>query len=616
MDLSALGVCLTTPACVVTQTTSGLIVGMLLFLVAAGLTLIFGVLKIVNFAHGTFYMLGGYVAYTTLGATDSYTLAVLSGTLAMALFGVLFERVLISRVYGSNVLMQLLICYAVVLIFDDLVKIVWGPEFHAMGMPAAFQVPPLFIAGGVVPPFYAVLIGIAALIAIALGLGLSMTRFGKTVRAAAINPQMVSALGVNTTLLFAIVFAIGGGLAGLGRRTRGSGALALARHGLLDPDRELHRHGDRRHGLHRGRAGLGVADRHGSRLRHDRLPQVHGWPDLHRDDRDPAAASAGPVRSPVVKSHPALRDVAIAAIALIVVLAIPLFHRSPAFEDFVIRLSAMALFATSLNLLVGNTGMVSFGHGMFYGLGAYAFALMMQMTDLLLPVAAVLAVLITTIAAFCVGAICVRLGTDYFAFITLAVQMLLYSIIISWQTFTGGDQGLRGGIPRREIFGFELASQLHLYQFCAIVAVLGLLALRHVSTSPFGQTLRMIRDNENRASFLGVVLWRARLRAFTIAGAFAGLGGVLAALFVSGAYPELADWPNSGQAIFAVMLGGINSFLGPVLGAMILLALNDVVTRFTEYQGLVLGLVILAFTLGLRRGVLDFLKFAWPGRSR
>ncbi len=138
----------------------------------------------------------------------------------MALFGVLFERALISRVYGSNMLMQLLVCYAVVLIFDDVVKIVWGPEFHAMGMPPAFQVPPLFIAGGVVPPFYAVLIGIAALIAILLGLGLSFTRFGKTVRAAAINPQMVSALGVNTTLLFAIVFAIGGGLAGL------AGALA------------------------------------------------------------------------------------------------------------------------------------------------------------------------------------------------------------------------------------------------------------------------------------------------------------------------------------------------------------------------------------------------------
>ena len=317
-----------------------------------------------------------------------------------------------------------------------------------------------------------------------------------------------------------------------------------------------------------------------------------------------------------MKGHPALRDAALAILALIIVLAIPLLHRSPAFEDFVIRLSAMALFATSLNLLVGNTGMVSFGHGMFYGLGAYTFGLTMQLTQLSVPTAALFAVALTTFAALVVGAICVRLSTDYFAFITLAVQMLFFSVIISWQSLTGGDQGLRGGIPRREIFGFELGSQLHLYQLCAIVAVVGLLALRHITMSPFGQTLRMIRDNEDRASFLGVVLWRARLGAFTIAGGFAGLGGVLAALFVSGAYPELADWPNSGQAIFAVMLGGINSFLGPVLGAIILLALNDVVTRFTEYYGLVLGLVILAFALGLRRGVLDFVLMAWGKRAR
>ncbi|SKA30283.1 branched-chain amino acid transport system permease protein [Enhydrobacter aerosaccus] len=306
--------------------------------------------------------------------------------------------------------------------------------------------------------------------------------------------------------------------------------------------------------------------------------------------------------------RPALRDALIAAVALVVLLLIPAFHRSPAFEDYVIRVSAMALFATSLNLLVGGAGMVSFGHGMFYGLGAYAFALLMQMTDLSLPVAALAAIVITAVGALLVGAVCIRLGTIYFAFVTLAMQMLFYSIIISWQSLTGGDQGLRGGIPRRELFGFELGSQLHLYQLCAVVMVLGLLAMRHISASPFGATLRMIRDNETRAGFLGVVLWRARLTAFVLAGAFAGLGGVLAALFVSGAYPELADWPNSGQAIFAVMLGGIDTFLGPLVGTMILLALNDVVTRVTEYHGLVLGLVILAFALGLRRGLLDFLR--------
>lgn len=215
MDLTALAGCVTSASCLVTQTTSGLIVGMLLFLVAAGLTLIFGVLKIVNFAHGTFYMLGAYLAYTTFMLTGSYTLSVLAGGVGTAVFGIVFERVLIARVYGANVLMQLLICYAVVLICDDLVKILWGPEFKAMGMPPAFQVPPLFIAGGVVPPFYILLIGVALAIGGALGLTLALTRIGKIIRAAAHNPNMVSALGINMTLLYSLVFAVGGMLAGL-----------------------------------------------------------------------------------------------------------------------------------------------------------------------------------------------------------------------------------------------------------------------------------------------------------------------------------------------------------------------------------------------------------------
>ena len=220
MDLEALVACFASPACVVTQASSGLIVGLLLFLVAAGLTLIFGVLKIVNFAHGTFYMLGAYIAYSVFQATNSYGLAVLAAAAAMAIFGVAFERFLIARVYGGNVLMQLLICYAVVLIFDDLVKLVWGADFHAMGMPEAFQRAPIFIAGGVVPPFYAGLIVLSLCLAALLGLGLGFTRIGKIITAAAYNPQMVAALGINTTAFFALVFGLGGGLAGL------AGALA------------------------------------------------------------------------------------------------------------------------------------------------------------------------------------------------------------------------------------------------------------------------------------------------------------------------------------------------------------------------------------------------------
>jgi branched-chain amino acid transport system permease protein len=215
LNPAALANCLTSASCLVTQTTSGLIIGMLLFLVAAGLTLIFGVLKVVNFTHGSFYMLGAYFAYTVYVATGSYALAVLAAAFGVGLFALLFERFFMSKVYGSNVLMQLLVCYAFILILDDAVKIIWGPEFKSMGMPDAFQRPPLFVAGGIVPVFYLFLIVITLIISVVLWLTITRTRFGTIVRAAAVNPHMVSALGINTRLVYSLVFALGGLLAGL-----------------------------------------------------------------------------------------------------------------------------------------------------------------------------------------------------------------------------------------------------------------------------------------------------------------------------------------------------------------------------------------------------------------
>lgn len=202
-------------SCIVTQLSTGLIVGALLFLVAAGLTLIFGVLGIVNFAHGSFYMLGAYIALTAYRLTDSFTLAILAAGLGVGLFGLIFERFFMRRVYNADVLMQLLVCYALVLIMDDVVKIVWGAEFQSMGMPDAFQAAPLFILGGVVPVFYVYLIAAAALIALVLWAILNHTLMGKIVRAAAQNPTMTSALGLNTSLIYAGVFAFGGALAGM-----------------------------------------------------------------------------------------------------------------------------------------------------------------------------------------------------------------------------------------------------------------------------------------------------------------------------------------------------------------------------------------------------------------
>ncbi len=300
------------------------------------------------------------------------------------------------------------------------------------------------------------------------------------------------------------------------------------------------------------------------------------------------------------------RDLLIAAAALAIILVLPMMWPSKAFSDFIIRVSAFALFATSLNLLVGYTGMVSFGHGMFFGFGAYCFGLSMQRLGVSIPIAVLITIICTAALALVVGAISIRLKDIYFSFITLAFQMLLYSLVIAWVPLTGGDQGLMGGIPRPEFLGLDLDNVSHRYAFSAVLLVLGLLAMRHIAESPFGYTLRMIRDNPDRASFLGINVYRAKLTAFVIAGVFGGLGGMVMALFVSGAYPEFVNWTISGEGIFMVMLGGVTTFLGPTAGAVILLLLNDLITRRTEHHGIFLGAIILVFALGLSKGVTDF----------
>jgi branched-chain amino acid transport system permease protein len=311
-----------------------------------------------------------------------------------------------------------------------------------------------------------------------------------------------------------------------------------------------------------------------------------------------------------------LRDALIALAALLVLAVLPVIFPGKHFSDYMIRLSAFGVFATSLNLLIGYGGMVSFGHGLFYGLGAYSFALLMQKAGTSVPAAFGLTILISAGVATVIGAICIRLREIYFSFLTLAFQMLLHSLIIAWTSVTGGDQGLTGGVPRPPFLGIRLDDPQHLYLFCCTVLVVSLFLMHHFVQSPFGYTLRMIRDNPRRTGFLGVHVWHVRLLAFVVAGVFGAIGGLLMSLFVSSAYPDFAYWTISGEGVFMILMGGTSVFLGPVVGAALLLMLNDTVTRFTEYFGLVLGIVILCFALGLRKGLLGFAYDAWRSRKQ
>ena len=218
-----------------------------------------------------------------------------------------------------------------------------------------------------------------------------------------------------------------------------------------------------------------------------------------------------------------------------------------------------------------------------------------------------LAVLVSGILATLIGAICIRLKDIYFSFLTLAFQMLIYSIILALVNITGGDQGLMGGFPKPPFLGIDLGKPFDFYAFTIFISIITIVILRQIIESPFGYGLRMIRDNSERPAALGFSNQKHKLIAFIIAGSIAGLAGSLQALLDVGAYPEWAFWSKSAEPLFMILLGGMHSFLGPLMGALIFEILNDFVTANTRYYGLVLGLVILCFVLGLKKGLLDWI---------
>lgn len=307
-------------------------------------------------------------------------------------------------------------------------------------------------------------------------------------------------------------------------------------------------------------------------------------------------------------------DALIALGALVLTALLVLGLGSNGLVDFTIRFGIFGLLVLSLNLLIGTSGLVSFGHAAFFGSGAYAFGLLMQSGGWSVPAAMLASLAGSALLALVIGALCVRLSEIYFAFLTLAFQMLIHSMIISWVSLTGGDQGLMGGVPKPPFLGIELARPQHLALFAAGCLAISAVLLRQVIRSPFGAALRMLRDNPQRAAFLGLSVFRYRLGAFVIAGTFAGLSGVLMSLYVSGAFPTFLYWTTSGEALFMIMLGGIGTFLGPLVGAAAFLFISDRITSFTEHHGLFFGAVLLLLVLGLRKGMLDWAVEAWRSR--
>jgi len=275
-------------------------------------------------------------------------------------------------------------------------------------------------------------------------------------------------------------------------------------------------------------------------------------------------------------------------------------------QFLVLNILLLALFALSFNLLFGATGLLSFGQAAFYAGGAYIAGMLLRAKVPVLP-AVLLAALAAALMAAVVGAFCVRHTRIYFSMLTLAFGMFVYAIVWKWSDVTGGDDGLIG-IPRGRmgLFGpldANLAPLSRYYLFAAALVFLSVAALHRLSISPFGLTLRSIRENAERAEFSGIRVRRTIFIAFVVAGFFAGLAGALLAPLEQTVSPSAAHWTKSAEPVMATLIGGPFSFSGPIVGAAVYLGLKELIVRFTEYWLLVFGLVLLVIVLGFRGGL-------------
>lgn len=260
------------------------------------------------------------------------------------------------------------------------------------------------------------------------------------------------------------------------------------------------------------------------------------------------------------------------------------------------------LFAMSYNLLMGQGGMLSFGHAAYYGLGAYAVAI--GSSKLGLPVWAGMAAapIVSGLAALVVGWFCVRVTGMYFAMLTLAFGQLIYTVVLGWYDFTGGDDGLPVAVPE------WLLPATHYFYFCLVIVVACVWLLWRITQSPFGAALGAIRENRQRATYTGLNVRAIELRVFVMAGAFAGVAGALRAPLQQMAFPSLLNWNQSAEPVLITLAGGIGAFFGPIVGAAVFVFTNFVITSYFEYPLLVFGSLVLAIVLFLPGGILGALK--------
>ncbi|MDO6453252.1 ABC transporter permease [Neptunomonas phycophila] len=622
------------------MTFSGLLVQLLngladassLFLVAAGLSLIFGVTRIVNFAHGSFYMLGVYLSYTLVshmgGTVPGFWLAVIVSAAVVALVGALIEVTILRRIYHAPELFQLLATFSLALIIQDATLFIWGPEDlfgpRAPGLDGSIE-----ILGRQFPEYNLLLIAIGPVVLGLLWLLLTRTRWGTLIRAATQDREMVSALGVNQAWLFTSVFALGCFLAGLGgalQEPRLPANLALDMEAigtafvivvvggmgsipgaflaalLISELKALC-------------IAIGTLQLFGIDFSFSKLTLVveflvmaiilviRPWGLLGKPQAPSRNSHAA--EAPLRGAQPKMKWAA--GVLVLALVAVPFLRDSfPYAEIILVEIFIAVLFAASLHFIMGPGGMHSFGHAAYFGLGAYGAAILVTAWHLPMELALIFGPLLAVLGALLFGWFSVRLSGVYLAMLTLAFAQIVWSIVYQWDDVTGGSNGIFGVWPAD-----WLSSSSAFYYLVLGITLVGVLVLRRILFAPFGMALRAGRDSDLRADAIGIDVKRIQWAAFVVAGLFGGIAGAVFAFSKGGISPEAIGVGRSIDGLVMVLLGGVQTLVGPIVGASIFTWLHDSIARETEYWKAVLGMVILFLVLLFPAGVVGSLTHFW-----
>jgi len=628
MDFSAL----------LAQLLNGLAEASSLFLVAVGLSLIFGVTRVLNFAHGSFFMVGIYLAYTLTeqfagAGAWGYWGGMALAALITGLLGAAVEIVLLRRIYKAPELFQLLATFALVLVVNDAVLWLCGPA-DLLGRRAPGMKGAVSLLGRHFPSYDIFLVVVGPIVLALLWLLLTRTRWGTLIRAATQDREMLGALGINQAWLFTGVFALGTLLAGMGgavQLPREPASLGLDLSTIADAFVVVVVGGM---GSIPGAylaalliaevkslcVGIGLVHVFGVPFSFTKLTLVveflvmalvlvfRPWGLMGRQQG--ASRNSAPVEAPLRPGTPAFK--AIVAVVVLALAVLPLLSAHLPYAPVLMQdVLTAALFAVSLHFIMGPGGMASFGHAAYYGLGAYGAGILIKSLTMPMPLALALAPLIAGAGALLFGWFCVRLSGVYLAMLTLAFSQIVWSIVFQWDDVTGGSNGMIGVWPASWLGGTAY------YYLTLALVVLSIFLMRRILFAPFGYALRAGRDSALRADAVGIDVKRVQWSAFVIAGVFAGVSGALFVFAKGTISPEVMGVSKSVDGLVMVLLGGVQTLLGPVVGAAVFNVLQDYIINATDYWHAVFGGIILLLVMAFPQGIVGFARHAteqWKAR--